>query len=293
MPTKREELDELFGSDDETSQSNEKTKSGGEKEAITMMEDEEDIFAEVSDEEQDTKPTQNEEESDVNFPVKSSSRQKEVTEVFGESDVDEMDVPTSSPVTSSKSLPSSQLDQILGPNEQTSSRISTKIPKVDLTLTQADRLDPPLKSVFFRTPNFVKIHPRNFQTAEYDEAAEKLAFNHAPAVMRWKYNSDGERVSNTRLVKLSNNTQYLVVGKSIFQVKVSDLDHCYTYEDEEATMVRRDEDNKRVEEEKVCFESVGMVSSRMIVMPLSLESHTHTVHSLHVSEKFKREKKVG
>eukprot|EP01031_Cornospumella_fuschlensis_P033679 gene33679-40743_t len=294
MPTKKEELDELFGSDDEASQGAENSQNNGDKEIKNNQdeEEEEDIFAEVSDDEQpEAKPSSADgEDSNDDLPVKSSSRQKEVQEVFGNSE-DEMEVATSPTATTSKSIPSSQLDQILGPNEQVVSKLSTTIPKVDLTLTPADRLDAPLKNVFLRTPNFVKIHPHQFQAEEYDAAAEKEAFNHAPAVIRWK-NKNGEMVSNARLVKLSNNTQFLVVGKSIFKVQVSDLEHCYAYEDEEATIARRGPEGQREEEEKVCFESVGRVDARMVVMPLSIDSHAHTLHSLHVSEKFKREKKV-
>jgi RNA polymerase-associated protein LEO1 len=83
--------------------------------------------------------------------------------------------------------------------------------------------------MLLKMPGFVKFQPKPYNPSTYDPEAEASLFNHAPDIIRWRYqlNSKGEimkdvqgaplRESNSRLVKWSDGTYQFLIGEETFE----------------------------------------------------------------------------
>eukprot|EP00981_Chlorochromonas_danica_P009365 scaffold2636_cov176-Ochromonas_danica.AAC.19 len=122
----------------------------------------------------------------------------------------------------------SQLDDILGPSTSEADLLSTNTPTATTTkniaLFPATRLPEKNKTIFFRTPNFVKIQSQEFRYEKHASDQERKQFDGATAVIRWKrvqQEGGGSRLaSNARLLKWSDGSYQLVVGNAVFQAKL-------------------------------------------------------------------------
>jgi RNA polymerase-associated protein LEO1 len=82
--------------------------------------------------------------------------------------------------------------------------------------------------MLLKMPGFVKFQPKPFNPSGYDAEVESRLFNHAPAIIRWRYKrgTNGAivkdahgapiRESNSRLVKWSDGTYQIVIGDETF-----------------------------------------------------------------------------
>lgn len=283
MKAGKDELDELFGPDDDD--------MSVEPEAPAPPADQEEIdelFGGASDDEDEQPKASNSvSDEDEDGPAIRSSSRKDIKDVFGDSDDDaepEDEQAPNEPVPSQMEHRDSKLDQILGRSGVVEdARVAQQT--VSLVLPASDKIQPTDRAIFLRTPNFVKLQTQAFDKYAYNAKSERQQFDGAQAVIRWKVAEDGQLVSNARLLKWSDGSCQLVVGDSVFKAMVLPTDNCYVYES--VTVL-----DGLGDQSSVCFECLGPVPSRMTVQPSSLDSETHTRMSLQISERHRKEKRI-
>jgi RNA polymerase-associated protein LEO1 len=205
------DLNDLLGSEDEDDY--------GEEEKVSSQPKEEkkdsnlnDLLGSDDDEAEDDKPAP---------PAAKKEKTKDVNSYLGDSG-DEMEIdelPPAQPTTQKN-----ELDHIFGRvATETDSKSKQKI-KTQLNLGPAFKVDSNLKTIFLRTPNFVKIQTNPYNADEYDMNEEKKEFDGATSVIR--YRLDGKQLaSNARLIKWSDGTQQLIVGDAVFDMKIVPTDN--------------------------------------------------------------------
>lgn len=200
LTARMSDLKDLLGSDDEDEEViNEFVPKTGEDE---LNEEE---FASENVKEEPTAPRKN----------------ADLSNLLGESDEeDEMDIDDEKITTSQPK--ENELDKIFGEavtdvNDQTRTR--SKI-KSQLNLPKAYKIQPKLKTIFLRMPNFVKIQPNPYESSYYDAEEEKREFDAATtAVIRYRFNKQDKIESNARILQWSDGSQQLVVGDAVFEMK--------------------------------------------------------------------------
>lgn len=245
----QKEIDDLFGSDDEDKVENseggstppppsssspveEDEKKDDDIDHTRRRNDEvEKIFADYEEDDDD------DDQEKVRKQKKSSAppTREDLKEVFGDdSDEDDDDNNNNNqsrqPQGSGEDQRDSQLDDILGPSTSEADLLSTNTSTA--TTTKNIALFPAIRlpenntnqTIFFRTPNFVKIQSQEFRYEKHASDQERKQFDGATAVIRWKrvqQEGGGSRLaSNARLLKWSDGSYQLVVGNAVFQAKL-------------------------------------------------------------------------
>lgn len=143
-------------------------------------------------------------------------------DLLGASDEDDdMEVDGPGPSAHEEKV-SNELDKILGVSEDDNepNRNRSRI-KSQLQLPRAFKVPPHSKTIFLRTPNFVKIQSQAFDKNIYQAEEERKEFDGATSVIRYRsVDSSPKFESNARLLQWSDGTQQLVVGDAIFDMKV-------------------------------------------------------------------------
>eukprot|EP01039_Chlorochromonas_danica_P009122 gene9121-10071_t len=251
------------------------------------------------------------------------ANQKEIDDLFGSDDEDKVedgDEGGSTPPPPSSSSPaqgqdddnkddnkddddingarvrSDEVDKIFADDEDKADLLSTNTPTATTTkniaLFPATRLPEKNKTIFFRTPNFVKIQSQEFRYEKHASDQERKQFDGATAVIRWKrvqQEGGGSRLaSNARLLKWSDGSYQLVVGNAVFQAKLHPAENCFAFEAQKLQSV----DGEGTAQGS-CLECIGAVPSRMVVQPSSLDSETHNIMSVQISERHRKEKRIA
>lgn len=201
-----------------------------------------------------------------------------------------------------------ELEQILGKSTIPSTIPNKKVKQTSkLHINEVKRIPVNAKSLFVRTPNFLKINSKEFDPDTYDPENEKEL--NAATIIRWRVRKGptGEIVvgkdgkpqleSNARLIKWDDGTYQLVIGKAIFNSKIMATDNLYTFQEHKNQDTLVNENGNNVEDGVTvrggnCLECIGAVDNRMILQPLSLNSSTHARVSLKISERFKKENRI-
>jgi hypothetical protein len=279
-----------------------------------------------------------EEKSDPLFdepPVVASASKKEqipvdVNNYLGSSDDEEAEMEVENyPASQHSRVSHNELDKIFGETEEgiiskqqlKKSKIASK-----LVLPNSFKINPNSKTVFLRTPNFVKISTKLYESSLYQPEEEKKEFDSATSVIRHRLASDGNTVeSNARLIQWSDGSQQLVVGDAVFDMKSVPTDNwyanCFVFRvfflilllftccvcvfasfvfccsyvyQQQITEQKVVDDGDEIPEKpqmKFQLECNGPIQSRVILQPTSLDSDVHTRMALKLSDKMKRDKK--
>jgi hypothetical protein len=111
-------------------------------------------------------------------------------------------------------------------NESTQAEAPPSFSK--LCLPNIDRLSEE-SQMLLKMPGFVKFQPKPYNPSTYDAEVESQLFNHAPAIIRWRYKRGANgaivkdaqgapiRESNSRLVKWSDGTYQIIIGDETFE----------------------------------------------------------------------------
>jgi hypothetical protein len=175
-----------------------------------------------------------------------------------------------------------------------------------------------------KMPGFVKFQPKPYNPSTYDPEVESSLFNHAPDIIRWRYqlNSKGEvirdaqgvplRESNSRLVKWSDGTYQLIIGEEAFEgqlVPVNDrfsfspcplpclcssLRHSFIYAQQYSAPPKdaessQEENSSQSEVKKgSVLECVGAIANKLNIIVSSVTSVTHERMSLKTNEQYRK-----
>ena len=174
-----------------------------------------------------------------------------------------------------------ELDQILGKEDQAG---DDKKEKVRVPVYKVTKYSPSFslpssqEKLFVKTPAVLRIESRPFDVATHDKEMEKRLFKGVSDVIRHRriQDYDGKDIvqSNARLVKWDDGTMQLIVGKSIYDVKVLEKHNCYVFERQYA-MVQQIEPVRVLPNEKVAWTYVGQSDKLIKLQPSSLQSETH------------------
>ena len=204
-------------------------------------------------------------------------------------------------------VPVDDLDQILG--KPTVSIVSSrKVKKTSkLHIGHATKIPADAKSLFVRTPNFLKIQSSPFDSETFDAEKEKEIYDGAATIVRFRMktdnrgiplvNDDGKHIleSNARLIKWDDGSYQLVVGKAVFNSKIMSTENLFAFEEHRSldpSSNNNDGEDDTNAHSGNCLECIGGVDRRMILQPLSLNSSTHTRVSMKISERFKKEQRI-
>jgi hypothetical protein len=148
----------------------------------------------------------------------------EVSNYLGSSDDEEAEMEVENYSTSQHPrISHNELDKIFGETEEginrqqqlKKSKIASK-----LILPNSFKINPNSKTVFLRTPNFVKISTKLYESSLYRPEEEKKEFDSATSVIRHRLASNGNTIeSNARLIQWSDGSQQLIVGDAVFDMK--------------------------------------------------------------------------
>jgi hypothetical protein len=75
-----------------------------------------------------------------------------------------------------------------------------------------------------KLPKFIGIQRKAFSLSSYNEEHDKVMYKNAPLVIRWKNSmkdSNSHLPHNAAIVKFDDGSSQLVVGNSVFNVKMS------------------------------------------------------------------------
>jgi hypothetical protein len=128
------------------------------------------------------------------------------------------------------------LDQIFGKIADSKANLQSDRVKTvtNININKTMRIQQQNNSYSVRTPNFIKIQNKPYKSKSYDKAYEEELYGKAVGtIVRWRNKTDdhGNIIidrdsqkplveSNARLVKWKDGTYQLVVGDSIFNLKI-------------------------------------------------------------------------
>jgi len=188
----------------------------------------------------------------------------------------------------------------------------------NVTVLEADRPEDGTSLHMTKLPNVVAIQPTAFDEAEYDEKEEEEQYKgYMHNMVRWRYKKDenGElvrngvdgsliRESNTKLVKWSDGSYTLHIGKEAFDIQNVDSStsdgftglNGYVYLSQKATF-KNDDDDKDDDEEMqnggTVLECIGPVASRLVAKPSSLQSESHKSLTVAVRQRTVKRAKIA
>ena len=190
-------------------------------------------------------------------------------------------------------------------------------PPQNATVLQAHRPESGTSLYMTKLPNVVAVQPSAFDEAEYDEKKEEESYKgYVHNMVRWRYKRDENgslvrngsgklaRESNTKLVKWSDGSFTLHIGKEGFDIQNVDSStsdgftglNGYVYLSQKATF-RNDEDNKDDEEPnqngETVLECIGPVASRLVAKPSSLQSESHKSLTVAIRQRTIKKAQIG
>lgn len=84
--------------------------------------------------------------------------------------------------------------------------------------------------IYFRLPNVLSIEPTPFNIENFREEYEnKDARKIASHAIRWRYNENGEKESNARIIKWSDGSIQLKVGNEFFDISQQDMSDAHVH----------------------------------------------------------------
>ena len=188
----------------------------------------------------------------------------------------------------------------------------------NITVLEAKRPGEGTSLHMTKLPNVVAIQPTAFDEAEYDENEEEEQYRgYMHNMVRWRYVRDengdlvrdGEdgslvRESNTKLVKWSDGSFTLHIGKEAFDIQnvnSSTSDgftglNGYVYLSQKATFQNVDKGEDHNEEDQnggTVLECIGPVGSRLVAKPSSLQSESHKSLTVAVRQRTVKRAKIA
>jgi len=187
-----------------------------------------------------------------------------------------------------------------------------------VTVLQADRPEEGTSLHMTKLPNVVAIQPTAFDEAEFDENEEEEQYKgYMHNMVRWRYKQDENgdlvrdggdgsliRESNTKLVKWSDGSFTLHIGKEAFDIKNVDSStsggfpglNGYVYLSQKATFQNDDgdkDDNVEIQNGGTVLECIGPVASRLVAKPSSLQSESHKSLTVAVRQRTAKRAKIA
>lgn len=188
----------------------------------------------------------------------------------------------------------------------------------NVTVLEANRPEEGTSLHMTKLPNVVAIQPTAFDENQYDENEEEEQYKgYMHNMVRWRYVRDenGElvrdgkdgslvRESNTKLVKWSDGSFTLHIGKEAFDIQnvnsstsdgFSGLNG-YVYLSQKATFQNGDNDEGDDEDDQhggTVLECIGPVSSRLVAKPSSLQSESHKSLTVAVRQRTVKRAKIA
>ena len=142
---------------------------------------------------------------------------------------------------------------------------------VEFALPRQPRPNPNAKMYMVRLPNILKIQPRPFDPETFDPESKEeggdggegggsgSTYSKAANVIRWRMGPDGKRQSNARIVRWSDGSMTLHIGKETLKCQAVPLPNTHLYS----------------KQEESTLECHGIISHRLAIAPFSRESSTH------------------
>lgn len=186
------------------------------------------------------------------------------------------------------------------------------------TVLQANRPEDGTSLHMTKLPNVVAIQPTAFDEATYDEKKEEEQYKgYMHNMVRWRYKreedgalirdgKDGSlvRESNTKLVKWSDGSFTLHIGKEAFDIQNVDSStsdgftglNGYVYLSQKATFQNDDKgknDDKEMQNGGTVLECIGPVASRLVAKPSSLQSESHKSLTVAVRQRTVKRAKIA
>jgi len=159
------------------------------------------------------------------------------------------------------------------------------------------------ETMLLRTPKFIKIETNPYDPEGHNVADEEKKYTGVSAVIRWRYKVDksGEVIkdadglpvmeSNARLVKWSDGTYQVLVGRDTFEGRTANLQHNYIFSKEKNTVVEQS-DASQTERSITCLDAVCKLKQRLTIQPSSLNSASHAKIAQTIMDKFRKESRV-
>ena len=169
-----------------------------------------------------------------------------------------------------------------------------------------------------KLPNVVAIQPSAFDEADYDEKEEEETYKgYVHNMIRWRYKKDDNgnpmrdergliRESNTKLVKWSDGSFTLHIGKEAFDIQNVDSStgsgfsglNGYVYQSQKATFQTDENDSDNDDEDDLqnggtVLECIGPVGSRFVAKPSSLQSESHKSLTVAVRQRTVKRAKIA
>lgn len=187
----------------------------------------------------------------------------------------------------------------------------------NVTVLKADRPEEAISLHMTKLPNVVAIQHTAFDEIEYDENEEEEQYKgYMHNMVRWRYVRDengnlvrdGEdgslvRESNTKLVKWSDGSFTLHIGKEAFDIQNVDSStsngftglNGYVYVSQNATFQNVDNDDHHDEGQNggTVLECIGPVGSRLVAKPSSLQSESHKSLTVAVRQRTVKRAKIA
>eukprot|EP00537_Pseudo-nitzschia_pungens_P013238 CAMPEP_0172394304 /NCGR_PEP_ID=MMETSP1061-20121228/14409_1 /TAXON_ID=37318 /ORGANISM="Pseudo-nitzschia pungens, Strain cf. pungens" /LENGTH=456 /DNA_ID=CAMNT_0013125627 /DNA_START=137 /DNA_END=1507 /DNA_ORIENTATION=+ len=268
----------------------------------------------------------NENDNDSGGEKDSSEKKKSSTAgLFDDSSDDDDDdavfddagavVGSSAPPSAKKKNSSSNDLEGDGTQERSAARVNRT---QHATVLNADRPEEGISLHMTKLPNVVAIQSSAFDEAEYDEKEEQEQYKgYVHNMIRWRYmrdengtlvrdGADGSllRESNTKLVKWSDGSFTLHIGKEAFDIQNVDSStsggfsglNGYVYLSQKATF--KNEENPDGDEDEAqnggtVLECVGPVASRLVAKPSSLQSESHKSLTVAVRQRTVKRAKIA
>eukprot|EP00536_Pseudo-nitzschia_multiseries_P000384 jgi/Psemu1/321573/estExt_fgenesh1_pg.C_50032 len=185
------------------------------------------------------------------------------------------------------------------------------------TVFSADRPGEGTSLHMTKMPNVVAIQPSAFDEAEYDEKNEQEEYKgYVHNMIRWRYKRDQNgtlvregadgslvRESNTKLVKWSDGSFTLHIGKEAFDIQNVDSStsggfsglNGYVYLSQKATFKNEedDEEDDELQNGGTVLECIGPVASRFVAKPSSLQSESHKSLTIAVRQRTVKRAKIA
>lgn len=205
-------------------------------------------------------------------------------------------------------------------NSSTQNKIGERTTRIqNVTVLQADRTEEGTSLHMTKLPNVVAIQPTAFDETKYDEKEEEEQYKgYMHNMIRWRYKRDengdlvrdGEddslvRESNTKLVKWSDGSLTLHIGKEAFDIQNVDSStsngfaglNGYAYLSQKATFQNdNDDDEEELQNGKnggTVLECIGPVASRLVAKPSSLQSESHKSLTIAVRQRTVKRAKIA
>lgn len=208
-----------------------------------------------------------------------------------------------------------------GPEKKSAAKVSSRLQHA--TVLNADRPDKGTSLHMTKLPNVVAIQPTAFDEVEYDEKLEEELYKgYVHNMVRWRYKRDGNgdvvreggdadggvvRESNTKLVKWSDGSFTLHIGKEAFDIQNVDSStsggfsglNGYVYLSQKATFKNEENDDDDEGDEAelqnggTVLECIGPVASRLVAKPSSLQSESHKSLTVAVRQRTVKRAKIA